>query len=334
MPTLLRRDGMPSISHSTHTHPSRTTRTAGMGFEDRDYTRGSGGGSGYGGNYAGSLRSGGTAPAVKWLIIANVAVFVLQLIWTTGGPRGFRESVLQEWLELSPNLRDIALGPWRLITYAFCHSMQDIWHIVMNMYFLYIFGRSLERMYGTREFLTFYFVSALVGGVAFVGFALAMDNALPVVGASGAVMAVMMLYALHFPHEVIYILGIIPVPIWLLVGLYVILNVYPVLFALGQGAAGGNVAHAAHLGGLGFGYLYWVFKLRLSRLFEGARLRLPRLPRRKPSGVRLYTPPQQQGKLNEQVDAILDKIHREGEASLTDREREILKEASRRLKNR
>jgi membrane associated rhomboid family serine protease len=304
-----------------------------MGFEDRDYSRGTGGDYGYGGSYTGSYRAGGVAPVVKWLIIINVAVFVLQLVWTTGGnrPVGLRESVIQGWLELSPNPKNIAFGPWRLITYAFCHSIVDIWHIVMNMYFLYIFGRTLERMYGSREFLTFYLISALIGGVAFVGFALAMDNASPVVGASGAVMAVMMLYALHFPHEVIYILGIIPVPIWLLVGLYVILNVYPVLFALGQGQAHGNVAHAAHLGGLAFGYVYWQQKLRLSRLFEGFRFRLPR---RKPSGVRLYTPPTTNDNLSEQVDAILDKIHREGEVSLTDREREILKEASRRLKNR
>src|SRR5204862_5801370 len=111
-------------------------------------------------------------------------------------------SILQEWFEL--DTPKVVRGQvWRLVTSAFCHSRYDIWHIVFNMLCLYWFGCALEAMYGSREFLCFYLTAAVASGLTFVGLDLYTGSTVPAVGASGAVIAVMMLYTWHYPRETI-----------------------------------------------------------------------------------------------------------------------------------
>jgi membrane associated rhomboid family serine protease len=294
-----------------------------MGIQNRDYIR----------EDRPGWRVPSTAPGCKWLIIANVVIFVLQI--ATGGGRG---SGLGNWLDLSP--RDVLHGEvWRLVTYAFCHSPGDILHIVFNMLFVYWFGKTLEQMYGTREFVMFYFAAALVSGLAFFAIALALRDPTPAVGASGAVMAIVMLYAIHFPHERIYLFGIIAVPIWLFVLGYLVYDLTPVLQALSGGGRSDGVAHSAHLGGLAFGFLYRWSGMRLDRLTSGlgnfGALRRRMRVRRPPESIRIYEPPSPETKpenLELQVDQILQKIQEHGEKSLTDKEREVLRRASERYK--
>ena len=320
---------LPRHANAASNHGPRESGAAIMGIQSRDYIRDSGDPSGYG---------SGTGESWKKLVVVTVVVFVLQLL--TRSDRGIlgATSLVQDWLALDPD--KVMQGQiWRFITYAFCHeTSSDLpLHILFNMLFLWWFGKTLESIYGSREFLLFYLAAAFVAGLAFFGLALVLKDSSPAIGASGGVMAVVMVYAMHFPRQRIYIWGIIPIEIRWLVAAYVVFDLLPVLRMLsdGPGAADG-VAHAAHLGGLAFGFLYKKQDWRLSGLLAGwKRPRFRRVvgPRSK---VRLYNPPQREPKesFDAQVDAVLEKISKTGEASLDDRERDILKAASQRYKNR
>ena len=289
-----------------------------MGIHSRDYIHESSGSSGLGG--------GGTTIVTR-LIIATIAVWVLQIV-----------SPVEQWLEFDPEAALFRGQIWRFVTYAFCHSRGDLLHIVFNMLFLWWFGRELESMYGSREFLLFYLTAAVASAAVFVGIELLIsDRLVPMIGASGAVMGVLMLYATHFPRQRIWVFwGLFPVEIRWLVAFFVLVDLHPILLELGGNQIGSGVAHAAHLGGLLFGFVYRRFDWRLENTFRG--LRRPRFDRligarRK---IKLHRPsaPEPRDTLDSQVDAILAKISTEGEASLSDREREILRAASEQYKKR
>jgi|SRR5579872_4937098 len=299
-----------------------------MGVYDRDYYRNDPPGGGI---------LGGVAPVCKWLIAINVAVFVVQLL--TDDPQTDRGGIT-EWLWLRPSDVIGRFEVWRLFTNAFCHS-HDIWHILLNMIGLWLFGSQIEPIYGQREFLRFYLTAAVLSALGYLGFAVWSGHDNQMLGASGAVMAVMMVCALYYPSMRISIFVITLELRWLVV-LYVIFDIYPVLLELGGGRVRDGVAHAAHLGGLLYGFLYKKFDLRYSRLMGGwSWPRLRRAVRTASTGkskkVRLYEPEEDvspTADLNRRVDEILAKISAQGEASLTDSERETLKEAGRRYKNR
>jgi membrane associated rhomboid family serine protease len=347
-----------------------------MGLESRDYVRD--------GSYTQTLVSWGVdfTPVVKYLIIANVVVFLLQIFFTRPAPLeirgldahlrdrsgdardqfaddadddgftsddgkgtaremrqfpGMRVSVVQEWLELSPE-KTIQEGQfWRLITCAFCHDRHGIWHILFNMLALYWFGTRLERMYGPREFLLFYLAAAVCSSLAYVGLAFYTGSNVPAIGASGAVMGVMMLYVIYYPLETFLLFWVVPVPLWALLGIYVLYDIHPVLLQLAGDQVFTGVAHAGHLGGLAFGFLYWRLGLRLERVFDAVALRTPRgRPFRAPV-VLPYpagSPKPEQDDLAERLDEILRKISAQGTQSLTDAEREILIQASARYRDR
>ncbi len=186
-----------------------------MGIYDREYYRRDGP------SFLGSLAN--TGVVCKWLILINAGVFVVQLVLG----EAFTNALL-----LDPEA--VLHGEvWRLLTYAFLHDPDSLWHILFNMLFLWWFGTDIEDLYGHKEFLTFYLVSALVGGVTYqlAGMGGLMKPvpqlideehwrlAIPgCLGASGAVTAVMVLYALHYPTRIIYIWFFLPVPIWAFVG--------------------------------------------------------------------------------------------------------------------
>jgi membrane associated rhomboid family serine protease len=300
-----------------------------MGVYDRDYYRN---------DPPGGKLMGGVAPICKWLIAINVVVFVLQTL-TTDGPQAGMGTVT-DWLKLSPDRVIRHWEWWRLLTYAFCHA--DLMHLAGNMWFLWMVGSQVEPIYGQREFLRFYLTGALLSGLGFLGFGLIVGRGAPSLGASGAVMAVAMLCAMYYPSMKILIMFVLPVELRWLVAAYVVFDMYPMLLELGGGQSLDHVAHSAHLAGLAYGFLYKHFDLRFSRLLaEWNWPRWKRLvksaTRRKPENVRLYEPPQDvvpTPDLKIRVDEILAKISAQGEASLTEKERDLLKEASRRYKKR
>jgi membrane associated rhomboid family serine protease len=298
-----------------------------MGVYDRDYYR----------NDPPGGVLGGVAPVCKWLIVINIAVFVLQTL--TDDPHT-RLGGVSEWLML---LRDRCIGHgevWRLISYAFCHG--DLLHLAGNMWFLWMMGSQIEPIYGQREFLHFYLTGALLAGVGFLGFEAVTGGGGYLLGASGAVMAVTMVCAMYYPSMKILFMFVIPIELRWLVPMYIVFDMYPVLVQLGGAHALDHVAHSAHLAGLAYGFLYKRYDWRYTRLLAGwSWPRFRRLVRtattRKPDHVRIYEPPEAgvpTPDLKLRVDEILSKISAQGEASLTENEREILKEASRRYKNR
>ena len=310
-----------------------------MGIYNRDYMKDGSAGPVWGG---GGASSANWPPVCKWLIIGTLAVFVLQIL----------SSAVTEWLALD-TAKTLRGQIWRLVTSAFCHDRNGIFHILFNMLFLWWFGKTLEQMYGSREFLLFYLAGTLCASFAFIGLDLVTGNLGSAIGASGAVMAVMMLYAAHFPRQKIYIWFVIPIEIRWIVLAYVIFDLYPVLLAISGRETGGTIAHSAHLGGLAFGFLYWKFRWNLGNRWNAFRMTLAGLtgakgksrgkpqrhrPGRKiipmPGAQRPSTLGREPENIESEVDRILQKIADKGASSLTAKERATLVEASDRIRER
>ena len=303
-----------------------------MGIYDRDYYRDEGP------SFLGSITN--TPVVCKWLILVNVAVFLLQVLDKQGAFTQALSLTTGAWAWLHPaGASYVPSGVlqgqvWRLLTYAFLHSPEDIMHIVWNMVFLWWFGRELEVMYGSREFLGFYLVAAVVGGVAYVIQQLAgMGGFNSSLGASGAVSAVMLVYAFHFPRHTILLFLIVPVPIWLFVAYSVAKDSFVFLSGIQNGTA-----VAVHLGGTFFGLLYYQLHLRLTNYLPD--FRAWRAQRARPK-LRVYREEEPVGApvphassadkdehLEAKMDAVLDKLAKHGQASLTESERQILMRAS------
>jgi membrane associated rhomboid family serine protease len=242
-----------------------------------------------------------------------------------------RVSVVQKWCELDSD--KVKHGQvWRLVTAGFCHDRMAIWHLAFNMLFLFWFGKRLERIYGAAEFTAFYFTALVVSSLAYIGLDLYTDTHIPAIGASGAVWGVVAVYALMYPYERVHVYFLFPIEIRWLVLLYFIFDLHPVLLALAGERQFTGVAHAAHIGGAIFGFLYWQQSWRLMPLVERLRwvnrdatiLSFPRArSRRRNASTQCNT---------ERMDEILTKISEQGRDSLTDEEREILEESSRRIR--
>lgn len=189
---------------------------------------------------------GGLTPAIKYLIAANVAVFVI----------GWFTRLLQDWFAMEP-AAVFGGEVWRPVTYMFLHSRESFFHILFNMLALWMFGVELERMWGTRFFLKYYFVCGVGAALttivlSFVPLA-AFDGLYQslTVGASGAIYGILLAYALYFPNRPIYIYFVFPVP-----AKYFVMIMGGIALLSSFGSSGGGIAHTTHLGGLVAGYMY------------------------------------------------------------------------------
>jgi membrane associated rhomboid family serine protease len=308
-----------------------------MGIYDREYYRRDGP------SFLEAITSHGKV--CKWLIGINVVVFIIQILTRqeVDLPTGFsrlQEGPVTDYLKISVD--GVKSGfVWQFLTYAFLHDTSTWAHIVFNMLFLWWFGTDVEDIYGPREFLAFYLISAVLGGFAFV--ATNLGNPLAsCVGASGAVMAIMVLCALHYPTRIIYLFMLLPVPIWLFVGFYVLQDLFGFL-----GGGGGRVAFSVHLAGAGFAFVYYKMNWRVLNFWPSLgtrrrqrsrpKLRVFREEEEAPTPVSVAAAAQS-GDVDEQLeaklDAVLEKVARSGQASLTESERAILLRASEIYKRR
>jgi membrane associated rhomboid family serine protease len=311
-----------------------------MGFQDRGY-------------YRSPRAAGGMADwsAVNTIIAVNVAVWLANFI--LAGDL-FREAIslpvsLNDFFCLKADLFQKPWQAWQLLTYGFLHAgpslsqpgvEYSIWHIVFNMLTLWFFGRPVEGVTGKAEFIRFYCVAIVLSGLAWV----VGENVIPhdqgtlpvLVGASGGVYAVVAVFIWYYPRDTILIYGVLPMPAWALGVLLLVLDVS------GTVSQKSNVAHVAHLAGAAFGIVYAWRRMDFSALTDWpgqllAKLRTPRLrilrPEDDPSG-RSGDSDADNIPLEEEVDRLLEKISRSGEASLTPAERDALARASRRLKDR
>jgi membrane associated rhomboid family serine protease len=297
-----------------------------MGFLDRDYQRDN--------SYdrAPGYHVGGDMTLTTKLVIAMLVIYVLQIVTRGAGPG--QSGAFTNLFSLHG---DVLKQPWRffeLVTYGFLHDPFRLQHIVFNMIALWFFGRSVEYRYGRREYLTFYLVAVAIAGLAWLVAELiatgGRSNAM-MMGASGAIAAVLVLFCINFPHQLVYIWGVLPIPAWVFAVLFIGQDLWG---AVGQHAPGGpNVAYTAHLGGALFGFLYYLSGTRLERWLPGADV----LKRFKPRPrLRVHDPedPDVAAEAERQVDEILKKIQEHGRDSLTRHERRILEDASREYQKR
>jgi len=267
-----------------------------------------------------------------WLIVINVVALVLSYFLLS-----MQDSVIADWwkknLLLWPNFRRLPpdlLGdrpglfrPWQLVTSVFLH--EGFWHILLNMWMLWLFGRGIEQLYGRWNFLAFYLAAGITAGALYVLTSYIRGTPNGALGASGAVIGTVVLYAFHFPRQKLYIWGIVPVLVWQMAAFFVALDLY--YFTTGQG---GNVANAAHLGGAAFGVAYYYLDLRFESLGRimglGKKASRPAVPPLVPPTPRPSASVDPH--VRDRVDALLDKISRDGLTSLTDEERDFLRDAS------
>lgn len=192
-----------------------------------------------------SFGPGPMTPAVRALIALNVAGYLLPLV----GPS------LTLWLGLVPALVVERWWVWQPATYLFLHG--GLFHLLFNMLALWMFGVDLERVWGTRFFVRFYFVAGIGAALTTLAIALlpfAFAEALyasVTVGASGAIYGLLVAFAMMYPHRPIYLYMLFPIPARVFV-----LIIGAISFLSSVTEPRGGVAHATHLGGLVVGYLY------------------------------------------------------------------------------
>lgn len=232
---------------------------------------------------------------VRFLILANVTIFVVQEIF--GLPY-----LLTFTFGLIP-AQFFAGKVWQLFTYMFLHG--GLGHIFFNMLALWMFGSVLEREWGPREFLKYYLLTGLGGGLCYALFN--MGSPVPTVGASGAIYGLLAAYAVLYPNATIFVWFVIPMRAKWFALIFGGIELY-----LGV-RGGGGIAHLAHLGGMVIGYLY----LKRERLFGGLS-----------RGWRDRAWQREERARRREVDQLLDKINRVGLDGLTPREQKRLQEAS------
>ncbi len=215
---------------------------------------------------------GPLTPAVRAIIIANVALFL---------PAYFAPIFMQQYFGLVPELVLTRGWIWQAVTYAFVHA--DIIHLLFNMLIVWMFGIDLERRWGSAGFTKFYFVCGIGAGLTVLAVSmLPFDAAQQIyiastIGASGACYGLLMAWAVLFPTREILLFFVFPVQVR-----YAVLIFGALAFFSGLGSGGGTVAHFAHLGGLVVGYLYLKGprSLRFSLQSAITRWRFARLKRK------------------------------------------------------
>jgi len=186
-------------------------------------------------------------PMVRNILVACIGVFLLQ--WGVG------DRLVDTFGLWPPNSFTPHFQPWQLVSYAFLHGGYA--HLFFNMFALYMFGPDIERLLGARRFLTYYIVCVLGAAVAQLAVLRMVGNPpVPTVGASGGIFGILLAFGLAFPRRrLMLIFPPIPMPAWLFVALYGLLELY-----LGVSGHDSGVAHFAHLGGMVGGFaliLYW-----------------------------------------------------------------------------
>jgi membrane associated rhomboid family serine protease len=310
-----------------------------MGYEDREYYRESD-----------SYQGGGSMPGFSFdrqsiittLIIINVAIFLLDAFTprvtaydmipnlpddptavvdlgdgqlTTVAQ--LKAETLGHWL--SDTLALKAHRPWEIwayLTHGFAHasisSKTGIFHVGFNMLTLFFLGKFVEHHLGRAEFLKFYLVSIVVGGAVWLLIQMLTGGQGSIVGASGAVSAVVVYFIFLMPNARLLLMGVIPVPAWGVGVMFLVNNLYYAFTA-------SQIAWEAHLAGGAFGMAYHLLNWNFSRV---------QMPDLKRSKLKIHQPAGIDPKLQSEADRILEKISQQGESSLSRAELKTLNKYS------
>lgn len=265
---------------------------------------------------------------VNMIIAICVGVYLLDILTMSLDPKYRLVTILACYNQ------DV-LYPWRwfsFLTYAFMHSPLDapgagIFHILMNMFVLWMFGRFVESHMGREKFLRFYLVTAFLCGVLYSLFWFALGSDSAKVGASGAVSAVLVYFIFLNPRVTLLLFGVIPMPAWAL-GIGIL--IYDFLGSLGNLAGRSDgVAHESHLIGAAIGAIYYRYGFPGETWLQSLR----QWWRRRHLRVVRAAENRDQAQANE-ADQLLEKVSRSGYDSLTAKEKKILEEYSRKLRNK
>jgi membrane associated rhomboid family serine protease len=196
--------------------------------------------------------SGSFPPGVKWLIIVNVAMFLLTYF---AGRTGLGRDLAL--LALVPNTVVHSFTIWQLVTYLFMHG--GVWHLLVNMFTLWMFGRTLEAEWGTRQFLRYYFLCGIGAGICDVAVNALLGNwESATIGASGAIYGLLLAFGVLYPNQTVLFNFLFPIK-----AKYFVM-IYGALALLGAMSMNSGVSNIAHLGGMAFGFVY--LKARFMRV--------------------------------------------------------------------
>lgn len=308
-------------------------------------------------------------PVIKLLLLSNIAIYVifnLLLANFSIGSTSF-ELIITKYFALNPltpilfkgqgQIIQLSFYPWQLVTYMFLHG--GFFHLLLNMFALWMFGVELENTWGQKRFLTYYFLCGIGAGLCNLLIAPLFSSVGPTVGASGAIYGILVAFGYLFPNRDIYIYGILPVKAKYLVLIYMLIE----LFAVAGGQDSG-IAHIAHLGGGVIGLIYLLIFYRGSSLkfFNNSGFK-NKFTSYASSNKKSYSSPvfsngsnvkkediadakyqdmnvtdykkqmQLQDKLaEERLNALLDKVSEGGYQSLTEEERAELSQLSKKIR--
>ncbi len=282
-------------------------------------------------------------PVIKNLLIINGVVFFLQIIMQgitfQGVPGNY---FLDTWFALNPIGHNFQV--WQLITYQFMHG--SFTHILFNMFALWMFGIEIENLWGSKKFIYYYLLCGVVAGLFQIFLTPLLTGLVgPTIGASGAIYGVLIAFGVIFPNRYIFLYFFIPVKAKYLITFLILIE----FFAISPGS---NIAHLAHLGGALAGFIYILLdknsNAAIKNIFNTSsfKIKKPYNPfggisdsfKHKEDNVQeakfyeINDEVKKEDISQEQIDKILDKISQSGYQNLTDKEKKILFEASKKMK--
>ena len=276
-------------------------------------------------------------PVIKYLLISNVVIYFLAQFLSMFRLQGLSVGPIIGYIFALYPLGD-GFQVWQLVTYMFMHG--SLMHLFFNMFALWMFGMDLENEWGSKKFLVYYLLCGLGAGISNLFVSPLFGVAGPTVGASGAIYGVLLAFGMMYPDRPIFIYFLLPIRARYFVLLYIALEIYAGVTGTPDG-----VAHFAHLGGAAVGLVYVLIdqgKLPVLHLWYRAKHRF--VPPEKVNEYSMYghenvseakyydlNEDHEQHRTQERIDEILDKISQRGYQSLTEEEKKILFEASKKL---
>jgi membrane associated rhomboid family serine protease len=273
-------------------------------------------------SYSPGLAIYGWSPMVKALIITNTIIFLLQIVLP------FQVVVP---FSLVPDMVIHKLYFWQLFTYMFLHG--GFFHLFFNMFVLWMFGSEVEGMWGSREFLRYYFITGIGAAIFYTIVCLifpALHPEIPTIGASGAIFGLLVAFAMIYPNRLIYLYFLFPIKAKHLVIFFALLELFASVHYTDSG-----IANVAHLGGMLVGFLYikggWridSFYGRIKDYLKGGKIKIRMVDDHDTGSEGDWMDDE------DEIDRILDKISSSGIDSLTDEEKGVLNRASKRIRHR
>ncbi len=294
-----------------------------MGLYDRGYIRDD-----YGSERETPLNLLSQKPMVILIVIFTVICYIVDFVT--------RHDLIFRWWSLTPQTWKQPLFYFQYLTYGFVHDPNSIKHILFNMLGLVFLGSQVEDRLGRFEFLRFYLTAIVCGGLVSNVYTLAMgeDQVFPILGASGGVEAVVMLFVMQNPRATVLLSFFFPVPAWVM-GIMLIGSNF---FFVPNGTA-----TEIHLAGIALAIAYHHFQWNFGDLLGGLsfsrfrEMRRSAQRKRVKSTLRVHHPEETTAAVSDEAaeaDRILEKIYQQGESSLTAAERETLERHSRKLRER